>query len=88
MTACSPLCYVPVCGVMLGCGVGQVLDLLRRGSARRTTAETKANEASSRSHAILTMHITQVRHLCKDLCTCLMLDVYTYPSDCPCCQRV
>lgn len=37
-----------------------VLDLVRRGSARRKTASTKLNVASSRSHAVLTLHVTVV----------------------------
>eukprot|EP00854_Cymbomonas_tetramitiformis_P010583 gene10583-12519_t len=37
-----------------------VLDLVRRGSARRKTASTKLNVASSRSHAVLTLHVTVI----------------------------
>lgn len=34
-------------------------EILEEGSKRRTVAETKMNEMSSRSHAILTIHMEQ-----------------------------
>lgn len=39
----------------------QVLRWLRKGNAERHTAATKMNDRSSRSHAILVLHIAQMR---------------------------
>lgn len=38
-------------------GDSDLIDLLDKGLRNRTTAETKMNRESSRSHAILTLHI-------------------------------
>ncbi|SCV04615.1 LAME_0H19834g1_1 [Lachancea meyersii CBS 8951] len=39
--------------------VEDVMDLVVRGNSNRTTSATDANETSSRSHAVLQIHITQ-----------------------------
>eukprot|EP00667_Euglena_gracilis_P001357 EG_transcript_1357 len=38
-----------------------VLRLIHRGNERRTTAATDLNDQSSRSHAVFTLHVTQIR---------------------------
>ena len=40
----------------------QVLDVLRTGSANRATASTDMNQHSSRSHAVLALHIERRQH--------------------------
>ncbi|KAK0150248.1 Kinesin-like protein KIF16B [Merluccius polli] len=42
-------------------GYGDVGELMATGNANRTTASTGMNDASSRSHAIFTIHFTQAR---------------------------
>lgn len=39
--------------------IEDVMDLVVRGNSNRTTSPTDANETSSRSHAVLQIHITQ-----------------------------
>ena len=39
-----------------------IAALLEEGSAKRVTASTKMNDSSSRSHAIFTLIMTQVRN--------------------------
>ncbi|KAJ1848110.1 tubulin-dependent ATPase kip3, partial [Coemansia sp. RSA 2703] len=40
-------------------GVDQVLELMERGNANRTMSATEANAVSSRSHAVLQVHVRQ-----------------------------
>ena len=40
-----------------------IATLLEAGNLHRATASTKMNDTSSRSHAIFTLVVTQVRHV-------------------------
>ena len=39
--------------------LGQVLDVMRNGASRRSTATTGMNDKSSRSHAVMLLELTQ-----------------------------
>jgi hypothetical protein len=43
-----------------------VVKLIQRGTERRATASTDLNDQSSRSHAVFTLHVTQIRIKARD----------------------
>jgi len=53
----------------------QILDALKKGSRHRTTAATKMNETSSRSHAIFTVLIKQQRMVPMEVGSCVEVEL-------------
>ncbi|CCH60292.1 hypothetical protein TBLA_0C04960 [Henningerozyma blattae CBS 6284] len=47
--------------------IEEVMDLIIQGNLNRTTSSTHANETSSRSHAVLQIHLTQQNKLNNDI---------------------
>lgn len=50
--------YVPGLKLVRVCNLQDVMDVFAKGSANRATATTNLNEHSSRSHLILTVHVS------------------------------